>query len=63
MGPYSHVPGQPDVSAEERRACELIKRIRKLHWMGMDEEARQLELVVCGLKSREVLVSDLFETD
>ncbi|MGB8365519.1 MAG: hypothetical protein ACLQUZ_14195 [Rhizomicrobium sp.] len=41
----------------------MIKRIRKLHWMGMDEEARQLELVVCGLKSREVLVSDSFETD
>ena len=53
MGPYSHVSWQPDVSAEERRACELIKRIRKLRWMGMDDEAHQLELVICGTRIQE----------
>lgn len=32
----------PDVSYEQRMAAELIKRIRKLRWIGMDEEAHRM---------------------
>jgi len=32
----------PQVSFEERMAAELIKRIRKLRWIGMDEEAHRM---------------------
>ena len=33
---------KPDVSAEERQSTELIKRVRKLRWIGMDEEADRI---------------------
>ena len=32
----------PDVSYEQRMAAELLKRIRKLRWIGMDEEAQRM---------------------
>jgi len=32
----------PDVSHEQRMAAELIKRIRKLRWIGMDQEAHRM---------------------
>jgi hypothetical protein len=32
----------PDVSYEQRIAAELVKRIRKLRWMGMEEEAARM---------------------
>lgn len=41
----------PDVSREQRAAAELIKRIRKLRWMGLEEEARRMvraSLRVCS---------------
>ncbi len=37
---------RPDVSAEESASNELVTRIRKLHWMGMEEEAKQLETLL-----------------
>lgn len=42
---------QPEVSREQRAAAELLKRIRKLRWIGMDEEARRIvrsSLRVCS---------------
>ncbi len=41
----------PDVSREQRAATELVKRIRKLRWMGFEEEARRMvrsSLRVCS---------------
>jgi len=32
----------PDVSYEQRAATEIIKRIRKLRWMGMQEPVERL---------------------
>jgi hypothetical protein len=32
-----------DVSAEQRAAAELVKRIRKLRWIGQDDEATLLQ--------------------
>ena len=36
--PHRH----PDVSVEQRAADELIKRIRQLRWMGLEQEARRM---------------------
>ena len=33
----------PQVTAEQRAESERVKRIRKLRWVGMDDEARVLE--------------------
>jgi hypothetical protein len=33
----------PDVSAEQRASNELIQLIRKLRWMGMEDEVEELQ--------------------
>lgn len=33
----------PQLSAEHLASKDIIKRIRKLRWMGMDEEAKALQ--------------------
>jgi hypothetical protein len=47
----SVVRSRPDVSVEERLASEFAKRIRKLRWMGMEDEAQQLQ---CALRHTRV---------
>ena len=37
---------RPDVSAEQRRSSELVKRIRKLRWMGLEGEAERVEMTL-----------------
>ena len=32
-----------ELSREERATQELVKRIRKLRWIGMEEEAKRLQ--------------------
>ncbi len=39
----SNIRERPEVSEEERTSIELLKRIRKLRWMGMQEEAEELQ--------------------
>jgi len=34
----------PDVSVEERGAVELSKLVCKLRWIGLEEEARHLQM-------------------
>jgi len=43
MERYSTSQQAPDVSAEERAFNEMVKRIRKLRWIGKEQEARQLQ--------------------
>jgi len=38
----------PDVAPRQRAAADLIKRIRKLRWIGMVEEAEQLQVALAG---------------
>jgi hypothetical protein len=34
----------PDVLAEQRTSNKLVKLIRKLRWMGMEEEAERVQM-------------------
>ena len=36
-------PKRDDVAEGESRANDLVKRIRKLRWMGLEEEAERLQ--------------------
>ncbi len=36
-------PRHDDATEGESRANELVKRIRKLRWMGLEEEAERLQ--------------------
>jgi hypothetical protein len=35
-----------DVTPEQKAACEVIKLVRKLRWIGLDAEAKELQLVL-----------------
>jgi hypothetical protein len=39
-----HRAQAPDISAEQEGTLELVKRIRKLRWIGMDDEAARLQI-------------------
>jgi hypothetical protein len=54
-----------DVSAEQRTSNELVKLIRKLRWMGMEEEAErvQMELAQCDVRRADSVLATSHETD
>jgi len=40
-----------DVTPEQRAAREVVKLIRKLRWIGMEQEAEQLQTALSGFPS------------
>jgi len=43
----NHDTTQPERGpVEQRTSAELVKMIRKLRWIGLEEEAHQLQLVL-----------------
>jgi hypothetical protein len=55
----------PEVSPEQKTTTDLIKRIRKLRWIGMDEEADQLQhrLGTFGIVPTNAIVASTCDTD
>ena len=55
----------PDGLAEERASNELVKQIRKLRWMGMEDEAERLQtqLTLCRVPAADCVVAASRETD
>jgi hypothetical protein len=50
----NHDTMQPDPGpVEQRTSAELVKMIRKLRWIGLEEEAHQLQLVLNRFPSEE----------
>ena len=54
-----------EMSVEERQSDEVIKLIRKLRWIGLETEAKELQGVLEGLPSphRGSLVAGPHNTD
>jgi len=54
-----------EMTADERRTDEVIKLIRKLRWIGLESEAKQLKEVLEGtpLPHRGSLVAGPHSTD
>ena len=54
-----------DISADQRTSNELVKLIRKLRWMGMEEEADrvQTELAQCGVRRADSVLATPHKTD
>ena len=50
-----------DVGGEQRAAAELIKRIRRLRWMGFEEEARRVVRASLHVCSNSALVTQTSE--
>lgn len=49
-------PEDPNVSAEQQASNEIIKRIRKLRWIGMEEEAKSMQQAFYGIAVTEVVL-------
>ena len=51
--------------AEQRASNELVKLIRKLRWIGMEEEAKKVEnqLTLCDVPAEDSVVAASCETD
>jgi hypothetical protein len=54
---------RPDVSPEQRAAAELVKRIRKLRWIGMEEEAEQLQITLSRTGFTNCVFAEPQDTD
>jgi hypothetical protein len=52
-----------DASAEKRATFELVERILKLRWMGLETEARELELKLQKIEPGATLLADPCGTD
>jgi len=58
--------GKPsDHAAGQRASNELVKLIRKLRWMRMEEEAKKAEnqLILCNVPAADSVVARSRETD
>jgi hypothetical protein len=53
----------PDVSSRQRAAKNLIKQIRKLRWIGMEEEAERLQISLAGVPAEDRVLAEPQETD
>jgi hypothetical protein len=57
------VKDRPDISVEQRTSNELVKLIRKLRWIGMEAESRQMQVVLQRVYPAATLLSGPFDTD
>jgi hypothetical protein len=63
MGPSARKEQRPDVAGEQRAACDLVKRIRKLRWMGMEEEAERLQVELRRIRQTDSVLAAPLDTD
>jgi len=52
-----------ELLAEQRASNELITRIKKLPWIGMEDEAQELQHSLRSISSRDLVLIGLCETD
>ena len=65
MGILPSEPKPSDASAEQRASNNLIRLIRKLRWMGMDDEAKrmQTELMQRAVPAEDSVLARPRDTD
>jgi hypothetical protein len=64
MAPHVGQQEPPEDSAEQRASSELVKRIRKLRWMGMEREAEALQATLCRrARSTDSVLAAPHDTD
>lgn len=60
---HASVQERPHAAAEERARHELVMRILKLRWMGMENEAEQVEAALRKVEPSCTLMAGPFDTD
>lgn len=53
----------PDVSGEQRTSDELTKLIRKLRWMGLEEEAQHTQLMLSEVEPAGGILAESHDSD
>lgn len=53
----------PDVSVEEGLSHQLVMRVLKLRWMGMEDEARQMQVALHRADAACTVLASACETD
>jgi hypothetical protein len=54
---------QQRVLYPQRASADLVKRIRKLRWIGMDEEADRLQILLSSMPVEHRVVVESPDTD
>ncbi len=54
---------RPVVSPRQQTSEELVKRIRKLRWIGMEEEAKRLQIVLQSFPAENCILAEPQDTD
>jgi len=60
---FPKMPQRPELSPEERITRELVKRIRKLRWIGMEKEAKRLQAALSGRTCADSVLVLPMDTD
>ena len=55
--------GTPTLSPEEQVSSDLANRIRKLRWMGMQQEAEQLQMMLRRVPHTDCVIVVPRDTD
>ena len=54
---------RPEVALDERTPSELVSLIKKLRWIGMDEEALRIQGLLRRADAAATLLSGPWDTD
>ena len=63
MGISSSITEHSGVSVEERKSVELVGLVKKLRWIGMEEEAEQVQIVLRYVDPAATLLAGPWDTD
>jgi len=59
---YSRIE-QPKLLSEQLISDQLVKQIRKLHWIGLDHEAERLKTALSHLMPADSVLANPSDTD
>jgi hypothetical protein len=59
----SEIGERPEVALAERTPTELVKLIKKLRWMGMEEEAARIQILLRRIDAAATLLAGPCDTD
>jgi hypothetical protein len=63
VGNTSDIIERSGSEASKRTSDELVKLVRKLRWIGVDQEAQKMQLVLRQLDPSATLFGEPVETD
>lgn len=59
----SDIGGRPEVALAERTPAELVNLIKKLRWIGMEEEAARIQILLRRADAAATLLAGPWDTD